>query len=102
MALSRKATALLVCDMQDRFKSAIYKFGAVSATSARVIRFAKVELWMKLVQRRIYLGPVFSSSKYRYLSQNRTREVGGLFRVLLMHLLQRSFEQQRWVQPFLN
>jgi hypothetical protein len=44
MALSRRATALLVCDIQDRFKSAIYKFGAMSATSARVIRFAKVVL----------------------------------------------------------
>jgi len=44
MALSRKATALLVCDIQDRFKSTIYKFGAMSATSARMIRFAKVVL----------------------------------------------------------
>ena len=44
MALSRRATALLVCDIQDRFRSAIYKFGAMSATSARMIRFAKVVL----------------------------------------------------------
>jgi len=44
MALSRKATALLVCDIQDCFKSTIYKFGAMSATSARMIRFAKVAL----------------------------------------------------------
>lgn len=44
MALSRKATALLVCDVQDRFRNAIYKFGAMSATSARMIRFAKVVL----------------------------------------------------------
>lgn len=44
MALSRKATALLVCDIQDRFKNVIYKFGAMSATSARMIRFAKVVL----------------------------------------------------------
>ena len=44
MALSRRATALLVCDIQDRFKSAIYKFGAMSTTSARMIRFAKVVL----------------------------------------------------------
>lgn len=80
MALSRKATALLVCDIQDRFKSAIYKFGAVSATSARVIRFAKVGLWVELVQRRNYLVTLFSSSKYQYLSRNRTREVGGLSR----------------------
>ena len=44
MALSRRGTALLVCDIQGRFKSAIYKFGAMSATSARMIRFAKVVL----------------------------------------------------------
>jgi len=42
MALYRKATALLVCDIQDRFRGAIYKFGAMSATSARMVRFAKL------------------------------------------------------------
>lgn len=49
MALSRRATALLVCDIQDRFSSNVYKFGAMSATSARVIRFAKVVLQMGFV-----------------------------------------------------
>lgn len=42
MALNPRRTALLVCDMQERFRAGIYNFDSIAATISRMIKAAAV------------------------------------------------------------